>query len=211
MTGSEAILSGPERDRIAVAIGRAEAGTSGEIVVLVAARAGLYRSPGLALALAVGLAVPWPLIRLTALSAGEIALVQAAAVLGTLLLTLNERLRIALTPRHWRRERAHAAARREFLGHGLTGTRGRTGVLIYVALAERYAEIVADQGVRARIEDERWCAIVSDLLGAAGRDALGDGLVAAVERVGAVLAAALPGGRGDNELPNRVIVLDRDT
>jgi hypothetical protein len=46
-------------------------------------------------------------------------------------------------------ERAHAAARREFFAHGLTGTRGRTGVLVYVALAERYAEIVADKGVRA--------------------------------------------------------------
>jgi hypothetical protein len=52
------------------------------------------------------------------------------------------------TPRRWQRERAHAAARREFFAHGLTGTRGRTGVLVYVALAERYAEIVADKGVR---------------------------------------------------------------
>lgn len=206
--GSQAILGTPERERIAAAIGRAETGTSGEIVVLVAGRAGLYRSPGLALALAVGLAVPWPLILLTSLGAGEIALIQAALVLASLLLTLSERVRVRLTPRRWRRARAHAAARREFFAHGLTGTRGRTGVLIYVALAERYVEIVADSGVRARIEDARWHAIVSDLLGAAGRGALGEGLITAVARVGEVLATALPGGRGDNQLPNRVIVLD---
>ena len=208
MTGSATILDTAARERIAAAIGRAEAGTAGEIVVLVAARAGLYRSPGLALALAVALALPWPLILLTDLGAGEIALVQAACVLASLLLTLNEGLRVALTPRRWRRERAHAAARREFFAHGLTGTRGRTGVLVYVALAERYAEIVADRGVRARIEEAKWHAIVSDLLAAAGRGALGEGLVAAVERVGAVLEAELPGRGADNQLPNRVIVLD---
>lgn len=208
MTGSATILDGAERARIAAAIGRAEAESSGEIVVLVAARAGLYRSPGLALALAVALALPWPLIVFTDLGAGEIALAQAAGVLASLLLTLNEGLRVALTPRRWRRERAHAAARREFLAHGLTGTRGRTGVLVYVALAERYAEIVADRGVRARVEEAQWHAIVADLLAAAGRGALAEGLVAAVERVGVVLAAELPDRGADNQLPNRVIVLD---
>lgn len=208
MTGKATILNASERERIAAAIGRAEAGTSGEIVVLVAASAGLYRSPGLALALVVALALPWPLILLTDLGAGEIALAQAAAVLASLLLTLSEGLRVALTPRRWQRERAHAAARREFFAHGLTGTRGRTGVLVYVALAERYAEIVADKGVRARIEEARWRAIVSGLLGAGGRGALGEGLIAAVEQVGMVLKAELPGTHGDNQLPNRVIVLD---
>jgi putative membrane protein len=67
---------------------------------------------------------------------------------------------------------------------------------------------VADKGVRSRVEEAQWRAIVSDLLSAAGRDALGEGLVAAVERVGAVLKAELPGSHSDNQLPNRVIVLD---
>ncbi|WP_232627781.1 TPM domain-containing protein [Methylobacterium sp. Leaf118] len=208
MTGSAAILTESERARIAQAIGRAEAGTAGEIVVLVAARAGLYRSPALGLALGVSLALPWPLILLTHVSAAEIALAQAGAVLAALAATLNERVRIALTPRPWRRERAHAAARREFLAHGLPGTRGRTGVLIYVALAERYAEIIADSAVRARIPESEWHGIVSDLLAAAGQGALGAGLAAAVERVGARLEAALPGDAAGDELPNRVIVLD---
>jgi len=206
VTGSA--LSRAERERIADAIGRAEAGTRGEIVVLVAARAGLYRSLGLSLALVVGLVLPWPLIALTALSAASIALIQAAVVLAALLATLDERLRTRLVPRAMRRQRAHEAAAREFLTRGLTRTRARTGVLIYVALAERYAEIVADKGVRARVPDGAWCATVADLLAAAGRGDLAGGLVAAVGAVGTVLAAELPGGEGDDELPNRVIVLD---
>ncbi|MFD1354780.1 TPM domain-containing protein, partial [Methylorubrum suomiense] len=122
--------------------------------------------------------------------------------------TLNERVRIALTPRPWRHERARAAARHEFLAHGLPATRGRTGVLIYVALAERYAEIVADSAVRARIPDGEWRVVLGDLLAAAGRGELGPGLVVAVERVGGVLEAAFPGDKAGNELPNRVIVLE---
>jgi len=206
VTGSA--LSRAERERIAEAIGRAEAGTRCEIVVLVAARAGLYRSLGLSLALVVGLVLPWPLIALTALSAASIALIQAAVVLAALLATLDERLRTRLVPRAMRRQRAHEAAAREFLTRGLTRTRARTGVLIYVALAERYAEIVADKGVRARVPDGAWCATVADLLAAAGRGDLAGGLVAAVGAVGTVLAAELPGRECVDELPNRVIVLD---
>ena len=208
MTGSAGILTKSERARIAGAIGRAEAGTAGEIVVLVAARAGLYRSPALALALAVALALPWPLILLTHLSAAEIALAQAGGVLASIAATLNERVRIALTPRPWRHERARAAARHEFVAHGMTATRGRTGVLIYVALAERYAEIVADTGVEARVPAERWQTILTGLLAAAGNGALADGLVTAVEEVGGLLAVKLPGDRAGDEIPNRVIVLD---
>lgn len=208
MTGSGPPLSREERRRIAEAIRAAEAATSGEIVVLVAHRAGLYRTVGLALALLVALAVPWPLIALTRLSAGSIALVQAAAVLATLLLTLDARLRMPFVPRAIRRQRAHEAARWEFRIRGLTRTRGRSGVLIYVALCERYAEIVADSGVRARVPDATWRAAIEALLAAAARGALADGLVSAVERVGAVLAAELPPGPEGDELPNRVIVVE---
>ncbi|GJE28716.1 TPM domain-containing protein [Methylobacterium organophilum] len=201
-------LSAAECARVTAAIGRAERGTSGEIVVLVSARAGLYRSAGLALALLVALAVPWPLILATDLSAAEIALAQAGFVLAVLALSSAERLRPFLVPRRIRRARAHEAARREFHAHGLTRTRARTGVLIYVSLAERYAEIVADAGVRARVPEETWRGAVAALLAQAARGDLAAGLVAAVERVGAVLAAELPGDTAGDEIPNRVILLD---
>lgn len=201
-------LTGEERARIADAIGRAEATTSGEIVVIVATRAGLYRSVAPAFALLAALAVPWPLIVFTALSAASIATIQAAVALAVLAAGLDERLRLRLIPGAIRRERIREAAAREFLARGLSDTEGRTGLLIYVALAERHAEIVADAAVRARISDETWTSVIADLAAAAGRNALGAGLVAAVERVGAVLAAELPSGPNRNELPNRVIVLE---
>lgn len=212
MTGSPASpkspLSREERARISAAITRAEAETSGEIVVLVAARTGLYRSIALTLAILVGLAAPWPLILFTQFSAATIAWIQAASVLAILLLTLNERLRLALVPGRVRQARAREAAQREFLMRGLTRTTGRTGVLIFVALAEHHAEIVSDLGIRERLPGEAWQQIVADLVGQAGAGRLGDGLVEAVTRVGAVLAASFPAGPNPDELPNHVIIVD---
>ncbi|WP_298959838.1 TPM domain-containing protein [uncultured Methylobacterium sp.] len=207
--GLPRILALPDeaaRDRIAAAVAAAERGTAGEIVVMVAARAGAYRTVPLALTLLGTLAVPWPLILLTGLSAGRIALVQLAVAVA-LLLVLAALRRLALVPRRLRRARARDAAAREFWSRGLSRTRGRTGVLIYVALAERYAEIIADAAIRDRVPEEAWRRTLTSLIEALGRGELTDGLIRAVEETGAILAEAAPPGPDDrNELPDRVIL-----
>ena len=202
-------LSQTDRDRIAASIQAAERTTSGEIVVLVAARAGAYRSVALLIALLCGLVVPWPLILATQWSAASIALAQAVIVLGALLATLHPAARLALVPRTIRRDRAHDAAMREFASRGVTRTRGRTGILIYLAVAEGHAEIVADSAIAERVPVETWSGVIGHLLDALRRNQATDGLVATVAGVGAILAAELPGRADDtDELPNRVIVVD---
>jgi putative membrane protein len=202
-------LSRDARARIADAVRRAEAATSGEIVVLVAARAGAYRSAPLALALVCGLLAPWPLIVLTPWSAVAILVAQAAVVLAALAIGLSPRVRTALVPRTIRGARAHEAARREFASRGLCRTPERTGILIYLACAEGHAEIVADSGIAARVPAEAWTASIEALLAALRRGEMEAGLVAAVERVGAILATELPDRAGGPDLlPNRVILVD---
>jgi putative membrane protein len=203
-------LSEAERARIAAAITAAERGTAGEIVVMVAARSGAYRSLPPALGLAGALLVPWPLILLTGLSATRIFLVQLVVTLallaGLAAAPSLARLPRAL-PRAFRRARARAAARHEFQARGLARTRGRTGVLIYVALAERYADVVTDAGIGA--SPASWRPVLDDLVAALRRDALAEGLMQAVEAAGAILAEAAPPQPGDSdELPNRVIVTE---
>ena len=210
MAGSAADALTPEaRARVAAAIARAEAGTSGEIVVMLSARAGQYRSIILIAALTVALVVPWPLVTFTGWSAARILLAQAGLVATILALGMPEPLRLALVPGALRRARAREAAQRAFRGQGLTRTRGRTGVLLYLSLAERHAEIVTDIGILRRIGRDAWHGILSDLLAALARGETEAGLITAVERVGAQLAAAFPTGSDDaDELPNRVIVAD---
>jgi uncharacterized membrane protein len=88
-------------------------------------------------------------------------------------------------------------------------TRENTGVLIYVLLAERAIEIVADRGIAARIGDAEWqalCACIREHFAAGAFEA---GAIAAVERANALLAAHFPADPGDNpdELPDRPVVL----
>lgn len=196
-------------ERIADAIQRAEATTSAEIVVLVAARAGLYRSAPLLLALACGLVLPWPLILLTAWSAASIALAQALVVVALLIGFAHPWIRLRLVPRSIRRARAHEAALREFAIRGLTATPGRTGVLIYLAQAEGHVEIVADRGVALRIPAQVWSDTIDRLLQALRQGEMERGLIRAVEDVGGILMRELPPGpEPANALPNRVILLD---
>ncbi|HEX2724593.1 MAG TPA: hypothetical protein VHN20_02105, partial [Beijerinckiaceae bacterium] len=63
------MLTGEQQERIAAAVREAESRTVGEILIVVAARAGTYRSVPLLYALLGSLAVPWALIWLTELSA----------------------------------------------------------------------------------------------------------------------------------------------
>ncbi|MCU4182640.1 TPM domain-containing protein [Bosea sp. BH3] len=197
-----------DRDAIAEAVRRAELRTAGEIVVVIDRAASSYRNVAVVLALALALFVPWPLLSLTAISAQRIFMTQlfsAALLLGSLLWYGRGG---RFVPGFVKRRRAHEAALREFTARGLTRTKGRTGVLLYVALQERYAEIIADTGIDGLVDQETWRAIIEPLIAAAREDRLTEGLIAAVDEVGAVLAQHVPPVPGDvDELQNKVILL----
>jgi putative membrane protein len=203
-------LSDQDRDRIIEAVRQAEASTAGEIVVVIDRAAGAYRSAPLVLALALVLVLPWPFLRLTTWSAETIYAIQlVAAAVSVLVLSIKGRWRLKLVPRMLMRQRAHEAAQREFIARGLTATRERTGVLIYVAMAEHYAEVIADTGISDRVDAEIWRGILTTLVEHLRRGDIADGLVQATQAVGAVLAQHAPPRADDvDELPNNLIVID---
>lgn len=200
------MLSAPERDRIEAAVRSAERDTAGEIVVLLARRAGTYKSIPLVYALLGALLVPWPLLLQTNLAAARIFTIQAAVALG--ILAVAALLGAAAVPHRLKRARARSAAAREFVARGMADTRGRTGILLYVAVAERYAEVVGDVTIADRVDEAEWRGVIDALLAemAAGRTA--DALVAAIARIGAILARHVPPESDDrDELPNRIVVV----
>lgn len=197
-----------DREAVAEAVRQAETFTSGEIVVVVDRAASSYRTVPIVMALTLALFVPWPLLWLTMTSASRIFLIQliCAAVLMAVLLWYGRGGRFV--PGFVKRGRAHDVALREFAARGLTRTRGRTGVLLYIALQERYAEIVADSGIDGKVEPSTWRGIIEPLLEAAREDRLREGLIAAVADLGAVLARHAPPAANDiDELPNKVVLL----
>ena len=200
-------LSPEEHARLAGAIRRAEARTSGEIFVAVAQASGDYR---LLPILWAGLATllggfVTALIRPEA-AAGSHALGQALVFVLIAAAGSVPALRLYFVPLAVRRARAEARAREQFLAHNLHATAGRTGVLIFVSLAEHHAEIIADAGIHAHVPDGFWAAIVDKLTAEIAAGRLAAGLERAVEACGAALADHFPRQGGDeNELPDKVV------
>lgn len=204
-----ALFSAEEECRIAEAISAAERNTAGEIVAVIATESDSYLYAPFLWAAAIALLVPWPLIYFTWWPVQWIYAVQLATFVAVLLITLPQPMRLLLVPKRVQRLRAHRRAVEQFLVQNLHTTSGRTGVLIFVSVAERYAEVLADIGIDAKVPRGTWKAIVDDLTAqiAAGRAA--DGFVSAVSAAGAQLAQHFPPGAADpNELPNHLIVLD---
>jgi putative membrane protein len=197
-----------ERAVIADAVSRAESKTSGEIVVVVASASGRYFAIGVMWAALLALTVPLPLIWLTKWPVEHIYLVQLAVFAVGVLLIQWDPLRLALVPNGVKRARAHGRAVEQFLVQNLHTTKGRTGVLIYVSFAERFAEIIADNGIYKKAPPETWERVVRELTHHLGRGARELGLRSAIEACGEILAAHFPPGRHDiDELPNHLILL----
>ncbi|MFZ4479628.1 MAG: TPM domain-containing protein [Rhodoferax sp.] len=87
-------------------------------------------------------------------------------------------------------------------------TAGNNGVLIYLLLAERSIEIVADRGLNDRVTAQTWKAMVSRMSKAFATGRFEDGLTEALEEVSALLVQHFPldSGANPNELPNAPIL-----
>jgi len=200
------MISQADKERIAAAIRAAEANTAGEIFCVIARHASDYRLVPLAWAAAIALAMPAPLIYLTLWPASVIYLVQLAVFIAAALALSLPAIRFHIVPRRTQHERAHVQAMQQFFAHGLHRTENRTGVLIYAAVAERYAEIVADAGIDSKVTPQVWAAAIAALIEAIKQERAGDGFVAAIEQCGRVLAEHFPpGALKRDELPNRLV------
>ena len=89
-------------------------------------------------------------------------------------------------------------------------TEYNNGVLIYLLLAERSIEIVADRGLAARVPQPQWTGIVDTMRQTLHAGRFEQGLLAAVDAVDALLRthfARTGGAARDNELPDAPVVL----
>jgi putative membrane protein len=201
-----------EYERIAAAIRSAEATTSGEIYCVVAQRSdGYFFSSALivtaailVISLGVAFAIEawWLTMRLPVFVGAQLlALVAALALIYAL-----PGLRIMLAPRRWQYMRAHDNALKQFYARNVHLTAERTGVLIFVSLSERYAEVIADAGIEAKVPQDIWDSIVAGLIDDARNDRLAVGFETAIVAVGALLSEHFPIGPDDiNELDDHLV------
>ena len=221
-------LTEAERARVDAAVAAAERETSGEIVTIVAAASDAYHDVALHWALLAALlvpalfaVVPGPLESLLAATANgwseshplpQVLLVvmglMIAAFLAARAILAAPTLRVRLAPLSTRERRVRRRALACFRVGTERRTIARTGVLIYLSLAEHVAEIVADEAISAKVAPDTWGAAMAALIDGARAGRLADGLVDCVTQVGAVLATHSPPHPGNpNELPDRLIEL----
>lgn len=220
------LLSETDHDRVSAAVSAAEARTSGEIVTIVARRSDGYADIALAWAAFVAFTALTVLSLFPTFYLGVIddllghwahewtprAVFTAALAVATLkfvgmlLLQLWPPLKFRLIPAHIKRLRSRERAAAYFRTGAQGRTTGKTGILIYLSLAEHDAEILADQAIAAKVAPEVWGEAMAAMLVELQAGRLADGMIAAVERVGAVLAEHFPRSQDDvNELPDRLI------
>ena len=144
----------------------------------------------------------WLTIRLPIFVAAELlAVLSALAVLA-----LFPAIRIRFVPHRLRHLRAHNNAVMQFLARNIHLTAERTGVLIFLSIEERYAEIIADGGIDMHIAQEDWNGVVEDLIRHASRGNVAEGFCASIDTVGAFLAAHFPPRPDDrNELDDHLV------
>ena len=194
--------------RIAQAIHAAEAGTSGQIVCVLARASMNYGEIAMLLAALLALLAPWLLLALTQWSVIHLLLAQLAIFVVAWMLLSIPAISTRLVSGRAKRAAAHRAAAEQFIIRGVSRTSGGTGVLIFVSLAERYARIIADNGIAAKIPPQDWQAIVDNLTVHMRDHRIGDGFVAAIGACGTLLATHFPPGQGgSNELPDRLYVI----
>jgi putative membrane protein len=202
-----AFLTDQDRQKIASAIAETERTTSGELVAVVAQAASDYRHVTLLGPALTALLLPTILLTIEpAMSAWTLYLAQVATFIVLALLAHLPPVRMALVPETMKRRRASRLAREQFFEQRLHLTRGRTGVLIFVSVAEHYVEIIADEGINALVQPSTWDHAVADFVERVRAGRIAEGFLAVVEAVGTRLREHFPRAADDrDELPNRLI------
>lgn len=210
------------------AVAAAEQGTAGEIVTIAADRSDSYHDVGLHWAIAAMLLVPallalfphWVVAllnrfsngwadepRIGSIMLGLFALMTVAFLLVRYALAWMP-LRMALTPKATKARRVRRRAIAFFKVGAERRTTGRTGILIYLSMAEHRAEIVADEAIHGKVAPEVWGDAMVALVDHVRAGRVAEGMAAAVAQVGAILAQNFPRNADDvNELPDRLIEL----
>ena len=107
-----------------------------------------------------------------------------------------------------RREKAvKEKAELEFYRCGVSGTKEKTGVLIFVSLMERYSVVLADKAISEKLPPETWNEVLNTLNSKLSTKSLSKGFLPAIKKCGDILEAHFP-RKPDNtdELPNYPIL-----
>ena len=198
-----------ELKQVADAIDKVEQHTDAELVTVLARQSDNYLYIPTLWAAVIALLIPL-LMKLTPfwLSGDELLMLQWFNFVALALLFRAPSIMMSLVPKSVKHWRAANLARRQFLENNLHHTKGETGVLIFIAEAEQYVEIIADRGISQHVSNDQWQSIVNELVDSIkGKQTL-SGMLKCIEACGEKLKQHAPATESKNELPNHLVILD---
>jgi uncharacterized membrane protein len=110
----------------------------------------------------------------------------------------------------WAGKTPRQRAMEVFAALGVWDTDANNGILLYVLFADRDVEIGADRGFNGRVSADEWSAVCETMKAQFRAGQFEAGAVQGVLQAGQLLSRhfpPLPGGRDEDELPNRPAVL----
>jgi putative membrane protein len=202
------LLSKNDQQDVSAAINQVERETDAELVTVLAAQSDNYSYIPLVWAGILALLLPgisnyfgnW-------FGADILLLVQWGAFILLSLLFRVPGINIRLIPRQVRYWRASNLARRQFLEQNLHHTKGATGMLIFVSEAERYVEILVDQGIADVLDNAVWEDIVANFTASVRKGQTRQGFLDCIAACGTLLKEHVPATHERNELPNHLVIL----
>jgi putative membrane protein len=211
---AKTFLSDDERARVDTAVKEAEKLTAGEIVVMIISAS--YDYPMANVIAAAAFALPLALIFTslvgTWLWIGGQNMWLFLGFLTVFFIFFHEIIkRIPWLKRFFisRKEiddEVKEAATTNFFDQGLYRTRDETGVLVLISVFERRVWVLADRGINARVPEGQWDDIVKMITDGIKQKRAADVICAAVEKIGALLAAHFPIKPDDtDELKNLIV------
>jgi putative membrane protein len=118
-------------------------------------------------------------------------------------------VRRLLTPEADRHQAVLLRAKAAFYERGLDRTQGKTGILLFVSLADHQAVVLADKAIAKKLPAETWDEVCEMLLRGARQGDLANGYQAAIAKCATLLEKNFKPRRGNkNELRNALIIED---
>jgi uncharacterized membrane protein len=111
-------------------------------------------------------------------------------------------------PELWNNVSSREKALTVFSDHRVWDTEKNCGVLIYILLADRHVEIVADRGVNAKSGHDAWDRICKDMITEFAEARFEEGAMKGILAVAQELQSHFPAPVGQgNELPDRPVLM----
>ena len=217
--GNMAFLTEAEKATITAKINHAESRTRAEIVTVIAQTSDGYRYiPTLWAALA-ALSVPglyylWNSFTtngwVNSASADSesywLYSIQVLVFLGLGMVFQIPKARLWMVPKSVKRQRAARHAREQFFLQKLHETQGRTGILIFVSVAEHYVEIIVDTAIADVVDNHVWNETVEEFIAHVRQGNIAIGFESTIEHCRQVTWEHFPAPEGrPDELPNHLI------